>query len=519
MMGRLKIVFACACLPAILPGRFAVAQTGEGLAPALVARIRLANALYDQGNLVAALAEYRRIHVESGKTPALFNIGKICAELNRPVESVAELNRLLASPGNTPADRLSEAQRLRDEQQARIGKLQIKTRIPATIEIDNLAVGETSVKVVADLPADVKVESLGAGVGTTYWLKQPIELANGTHFVAALAPGHAPLRQQVDIAGRVAKEIELPLQPAKAELASIRVKTSLPGADVLLDDVLVGRTPLPVTLPVEAGAHKVTLRRPGYRTVSQDRDLVPGQSWEIDSALEEDASDTVGTTGQLVLEESEPGASVVVDGKLRNVASGSVRLPAGLHDVEITHSQFLPYRAQVDIESGRARKLRVALEATPEIRHAKLKQASGQRWRAWTTLGVGAVLAGGGGWYLHSALGERDRANRDFTDVQAQFKTGGLCDPMANKDKATLTDCQAKMDRANSGVATADHKVLGGYIATGVGAAVLLTGVILVLTIDDTSRYERYRDEPPSSVAWLGWAHATGGGVALAGRF
>jgi hypothetical protein len=35
------------------------------------------------------------------------------------------------------------------------------------------------------------------------------------------------------------------------------------------------------------------------------------------------------------------------------------------------------------------------------------------------------------------------------------------------------------------------------------------------LTIDDTSHYEN----PHSSVAWLGWANANGGGLALAGRF
>jgi hypothetical protein len=52
-------------------------------------------------------------------------------------------------------------------------------------------------------------------------------------------------------------------------------------------------------------------------------------------------------------------------------------------------------------------------------------------------------------------------------------------------------------------------------VATGVGAAVLVTGLIMVLTIDDTSRYEA----PHSSLAWLGWVKSNGGGVSLAGRF
>jgi hypothetical protein len=63
-------------------------------------------------------------------------------------------------------------------------------------------------------------------------------------------------------------------------------------------------------------------------------------------------------------------------------------------------------------------------------------------------------------------------------------------------------------------MSTADHKVWGGYIATGVGAAVLVTGLVLVLTVDDVEQFERHGD-----LAWFGWARPGGGGLGLAGRF
>jgi hypothetical protein len=515
-MGHYKAILAWGILLLAWPRGEAFAQ--DELSPALRARIGLANALYDQGNLVAALAEYRRIHAESGKTPALFNIGKICAALNRPVDSVAALDKLLALPGSTPPDRLAEAHLIRDEQKARIGRLQIKTRIPAVIEIDNLAVGETTVKIKADVPGEAQVEAMGAGSGASYCLKQPIELGNGSHFVAALAPGHAPLRKQVDIVGGVANDIELSLQAAKSELASIRVKTTLPGADVILDDVLVGRTPLPVSLPVEAGAHTIALDRPGYRKVSQQRDLLPGQSWDADLSLEEDPGSLAALSGQLVLEGSEPGASVAVDGRTRGAADGVVRLPPGPHDVEITHSAFLPYRAPVDIESGRARKLRVDMVPTAEARHTMMQKVSGQRWRAWGTLAAGAILTGAGAFYLRYAFGERDRANLDYDDLTRRSQPGSNdpeCDPRRGGPSQA---CREMAARVNDELSNADWKVRGGYIATGVGAAAFLAGVVLVLTIDDVSRYEPHRDEG-SSIAWLGWASSHGGGVALAGRF
>ena len=93
--------------------------------------------------------------------------------------------------------------------------------------------------------------------------------------------------------------------------------------------------------------------------------------------------------------------------------------------------------------------------------------------------------------------------------------TSGTCSGLAATDMQKDAECKRKKDAAEDAKASADRKVLGGYIATGVGAAVLVAGLILVLTIDDTSRYE----SPHGSVAWLGWANADGGGVALAGRF
>ena len=513
-MRTTLVALTCCCLVTPLPS---LAQTSEpdtvdGLPPPLVARLRLANTLYDEDNLAAALVEYRRVQVESGKAPGLFNVGRICARLNRPVEAVAEFDKLLAAPGRTPAEKLEEARRLRDEQRSRIGRLVIQTKVPAFIEVDNVAVGKTEVKVFVG----AREEPAGNAVpDMRYVLAQPIELANGPHLVAALAPGHAPLRQQIEVGGGLTKEYELALVPAKGELAHIRVKTSVPGADIELDGALVGRTPIDVTLSVEAGSHELALKRKGYRTASLRRDLGEGQTWDADVVMEEDPTEMGWQAGELLLEGEEPGSALSVNGKLRDFRGGSVKLPPGAHQIELAHSGFLPYRAEIDIESGKVRRLHVEMEATAEARHERLDRVSGQRWRAWTTLAAGAVLAGGGGIYLAYALKNRSQANSDFNSVQSEFNPGGDCYQLAATDATKSQACQAALDRANSEQGNANNKVLGGYIATGVGAAVLVTGLVMVLTIDDTSRYE----SPHGSLAWLGWAKANGGGVAVAGRF
>jgi hypothetical protein len=113
---------------------------------------------------------------------------------------------------------------------------------------------------------------------------------------------------------------------------------------------------------------------------------------------------------------------------------------------------------------------------------------------------------------LRSARSDRDQANRDYNEVQAQFQAGGECSPLKARNEEV---CQAKVERVNQAISTADNKVLGGYLATGVGAAILVTGVVLALTTDDTSRFEK-RD---ASLAWFGWVTPHGGGLTLAGRF
>jgi hypothetical protein len=481
----------------------------DNLSPVLVARLKLANDLYNQDNLAAALIEYRRIQVESGKTPGLFNVGRICARLNRPVEAVIEFNKLLAEPGRTPEEKLTEARRLRDEQQARIGALVVWTSVPAFIEVDNVAVGKTTVKVFV---GGQETPDGKLAPDHRYTTEKPIDLANGPHLIAAIASGFAPLRLRVEISGGTTHEISPPLVPAKGELAHIRLKTPIPGATIILDGQPVGRTPIDVSLSVEAGPHELALQRTGYRTDSLRRLLTEGQTWDAEMTLEEEKSESNLQTGELELVGQAPGTAVSVNGKTHHLYSNRIRLPPGPHQIELTHSGFLPYRAEVEIESGKVRHMRIEMEATAEFRHGRLSQASGQRWRVWTTLALGGVITGGGIYFLREGRAEQKHASTEFNEVQALFKPGAECSPQGLRNEAA---CKAKIDRVNGDLDSADRKVLIGYIATGVGAAALVTGLVLALTLDDVHSFE----QQDQSIAWFGWPLTSGGGVGVVGRF
>lgn len=56
------------------------------------------------------------------------------------------------------------------------------------------------------------------------------------------------------------------LEMLAARTATLRVQTNVADAEVLVDDELVGRSPLPEALLLDAGEHRVVARKPGYRT-------------------------------------------------------------------------------------------------------------------------------------------------------------------------------------------------------------------------------------------------------------
>jgi hypothetical protein len=187
----------------------------------------------------------------------------------------------------------------------------------------------------------------------------------------------------------------------------------------------------------------------------------------------------------------------------------------------IAHSGFLPIESEVTVESTKTRAIHIDQEPTAENRQNHLDKASGQRWRAWGTLVAGALLTSGSVWYLYSAKGDQDQANRDFANVQASIDNpNGTCSKAAGRSSSPA--CLSQIDAANSAVSTANNKVLGGTIATGISAAVIATGIVLVLTTDDVSKYQprkRRSSDLYPSLSLSGWTASSSGGLVLGGRF
>jgi hypothetical protein len=82
------------------------------------------------------------------------------------------------------------------------------------------------------------------------------------------------------------KEVEALLGDLGAQLGSIEVTAEVEGAEVFVDGVLIGKTPLASAIRKEAGEHSVAVKKEGYKDYSLNVDLKEGGAQSLSVTLE-----------------------------------------------------------------------------------------------------------------------------------------------------------------------------------------------------------------------------------------
>ena len=71
------------------------------------------------------------------------------------------------------------------------------------------------------------------------------------------------------------------LQEAKSHVAEVAIGVKVAGAEVLVDDLSVGGTPLEDSLFLEPGSHVIEARRAGFETVKLRVEVGAGSSTTV----------------------------------------------------------------------------------------------------------------------------------------------------------------------------------------------------------------------------------------------
>ncbi|MEZ4445926.1 MAG: PEGA domain-containing protein [Polyangiaceae bacterium] len=383
----------------------------------------------------------------------LYNLGVAYERMGRPVEAAAMFQRVLDDPGQLGPERVAQAKDKRAALAAQLGTVAVVTS-----------------------PAGAAVRIDGAVP------LEGISVSRGTHFVEASLRGYLPDRRAISVGGGQRLAVELSLEPTTSGLGQIWVRSPLPGAEVWLDGVQVGSTPMSSSLPVAAGAHRVELRRAGYFAAQQEVDVRAGAIAEV--ALRPTPDEAGGNTGQLVLVAEEDDLVVTVDGARHGVYREAIPLPVGPHLVKIERAGFEPAELRVDVEAGQVVERQALLVPTAERIAEREEDRSVRAIAGWITTGVGVGLLGGGvGFAIYNET-KLSSLESEFT----QELESGFCNSSGTTyDSARCLDLAERRD-ARPGLRPIGIALIGG------GVAAVTAGIVVLATRPDS--YADDVDEP-----------------------
>jgi hypothetical protein len=101
----------------------------------------------------------------------------------------------------------------------------------------------------------------------------------------------------------VAKDIE----KLKARVANLEIVCSVPDAEITLDDVVVGKSPLPRPILVSAGRHKVSVSKAGFTVSTKVIDIASGDALKVPiDPVEQSVAPPVGPVEPRVPDRTTP---------------------------------------------------------------------------------------------------------------------------------------------------------------------------------------------------------------------
>ena len=243
----------------------------------------------------------------------------------------------------------------------RITKDMYKTYQEEVVISDNKTL-EISPKLIADY-ASVTITSSentdiyinGQSKGKAPWKG---DLASGVYTFEARKDGHRPSEISVDInPDQTGKKYEIPAP--KPIYGTIDVQ-STPSADVYIDNVKIGQTPLEENVII--GSHQVSIRKEGYNNYNTTVTIAEGTTENIKATLQErktqsqtSHSSNTNTNGSRVYSVrypvSDPNAWVwvYVDGALVGSTRRAVSIPDGTHNLIVEVDGYKYYGKRMTI--------------------------------------------------------------------------------------------------------------------------------------------------------------------------
>jgi tetratricopeptide (TPR) repeat protein len=183
-----------------------------------------------------------------------------------------------------------------------------------------------------------------------------------------------------------------------------------------------------------------------------------------------------------------------------------LRVTVGAHVLAVVAEGYRPFKREVTVAGGERRNLTVEQTAvshettsivkllpTPETRENYLSRYRRQRNWGWVTIATGAGIGIGSGLFLRYDAKQINDAQQAYDDVVylTVEHSGRRCDVYAPAPTFDRAACDAELSARYDDLQKWRHYRTVGWVGVGIGGALVVTGVVLLLTNDDPSHYDQ----------------------------
>lgn len=190
----------------------------------------------------------------------------------------------------------------------------------------------------------------------TYPVPSALRVGVGTHVVRVYKDGFEAFETRVEVAGREEKTVSVKMHPLSQAGRITVVEQKGLALDVVIDNVVVGKTPWEGALAT--GDHVVFLRGGDLGTQPAAVPVKINQVTPLTLAAEP-------LSAALRVEPTPAGATIALDGVSLGHGLWEGQLRAGSHRVEITAEGFVPVVRDVTLAKEKREVLTVTLERDP----------------------------------------------------------------------------------------------------------------------------------------------------------
>jgi hypothetical protein len=186
-----------------------------------------------------------------------------------------------------------------------------------------------------------------------------------------------------------------------AFVGTLQIRVDQAGADVTLDDELLGQTPLEEPVRLDHGTHVVRVKKSGFEDFVARPKIAGGETTTVEVVMKAQVRE-----GRLRVI-AGPGEVINVDGKIVGKGSWEGTLESGQHSIIVTGRGKRTKEVDVLVRDGEVTTSRLKLEPATPVTDKKDDGFWGGPW-PWV-IGGAAVLAGGsvGAYFLFKPEDEK----------------------------------------------------------------------------------------------------------------